>query len=170
MSDIFRTCNRCNRKIPVSDFYDPPSGARYNCKKCEYDYSVAYRNSHHGFQKEQDREYSRRNPRRRWSTACLAGHRRKWYEIEISFEELCEIASRTDFCFICGASLDWQLGNKGHMHNRSPTLDRLDNENVIRSDNVLILCYRCNATRRDRTLNEFLNYCNAVVTKFLTHT
>jgi len=48
-------------------------------------------------------------------------------------------------------------------------LDRLDNENVIRSDDVLILCYQCNATKRDRKLNEFLDYCNAFVTKFLTH-
>ena len=56
------------------------------------------------------------------------------------------------------------------MHNTSPTLDRLDNENVIRSDNVLVLCYQCNATKRDRTLSEFFDYCNAVVTKFVTRT
>lgn len=170
MSAAFRTCSRCKRRLPVSDFYDPPSGTRYNCKKCEYEYSVIYRNSHPGFQKSQDREYLRRNPRRRWSTACLAGHRRRGYRIEISFEELCEIASRADQCFICDATLDWQLGNKGHLHNRSPTLDRLDNEDVIRSDNVLILCYQCNATKRDRTLKEFLDYCRAVSVKFTTHT
>jgi len=65
--------------------------------------------------------------------------------------------------------LDWRLGNKGHMHNKSPTLDRLDNEKVIRRDNVLILCYQCNATKRDRTLNEFLDYCRAITAKFATH-
>jgi hypothetical protein len=77
-------------------------------------------------------------------------------------EELYQIAAKT--CFIYGIQIDWQLGNKGHMSNRSPTLDRLDNEEVIRRDNILILCYKCNATKRDRTLNEFLDYCNAVVT------
>lgn len=55
------------------------------------------------------------------------------------------------------------------MNNKSPTLDRLDNEEVIRSDNVLILCYKCNATKRDRTLKEFLDYCRVVVTKFHSH-
>ena len=65
--------------------------------------------------------------------------------------------------------MDWQLGNKGHMHNNSPTLDRLDNEKVIRNDNVLILCYKCNATKRDRTLKEFLDYCRAVATRFHSH-
>ena len=169
MAAAFRICNTCKRELPVSDFYSPPSGTRYNCKRCEYEYSVAYRNSHPGFQKERDREYLRRNPRRRWATACLAGHRRRGYEIQISFEELCQIASRTDFCFLCGAPLDWGLGNKGHMHNKSPTLDRLDNEGVIRSDNILILCYQCNATKRDRTLKEFLDYCRAITNKFHSH-
>lgn len=56
------------------------------------------------------------------------------------------------------------------MHNKSPTLDRLDNEQIIRSDNILILCYQCNATKRDRTLKEFLDYCRAVSVKFTTHT
>jgi len=55
------------------------------------------------------------------------------------------------------------------MHNKSPTLDRLDNENVIKRDNVLILCYQCNATKRDRTLREFLDYCRAITAKFATH-
>jgi hypothetical protein len=50
--------------------------------------------------------------------------------------------------------------------NRSPTLDRLGNENEIRSDNILILCYQCNATKRDRSLKEFLEYCRAVATRF----
>ena len=100
----------------------------------------------------------------------MAGHRRRGYKIELTYAELCEVALKTDSCFICGTMLDWQLGSKGHMNGRSPTLDRLDNEEVIRRDNILILCYKCNATKRDRTLKEFLDYCNAVVTKFSIHT
>jgi len=65
--------------------------------------------------------------------------------------------------------LDWQLGNKGRMKENSPTLDRVDNQVEIRNDNIAILCYKCNATKRDRTLREFLEYCNAVVTKFHSH-
>lgn len=167
--DVLRTCNRCNRKLPVSDFYNPPSGIRYSCKKCEYDYYVSYKKAHPGFQRERDKEYTRRNPRRRWATACLSGHRRRGYAIEMTCQELYEIALKTEYCFICGTTINWQLGNKGNMKNDSPTLDRLDNENVIRKDNILILCYKCNATKRDRTLNEFLDYCDAVVTRFHSH-
>ncbi len=84
-------------------------------------------------------------------------------------EELYQVALHTELCFICGSQIDWELGNKGHMHNRSPTLDRVDNEDVIRIDNILILCYKCNATKRDRTLKEFLDYCRAVVARFYSH-
>ncbi len=55
------------------------------------------------------------------------------------------------------------------MKNNSPTLDRLDNETVIRKNNITILCYKCNATKRDRTLSEFLDYCKAVVSRFHSH-
>jgi 5-methylcytosine-specific restriction endonuclease McrA len=89
--------------------------------------------------------------------------------VHVTFEELYHLASETDFCFICGNRLDWQLGGKGHMIKRSPTLDRLDNENEIRSDNILILCNQCNVTKRDRTLKEFLDYCEAISKKFHSH-
>jgi hypothetical protein len=55
------------------------------------------------------------------------------------------------------------------MKSNSPSLDRLDNEDVIRKDNILILCYKCDATKRDRTMEEFLSYCGAVVSKFHSH-
>ena len=83
--------------------------------------------------------------------------------------ELYELASRVDACVFCGCQLDWQLGSKGSMKNNSPTLDRIDNEDVIRRDNILIICYRCNATKRDRTLKEFIDYCQSVVARFYSH-
>jgi hypothetical protein len=55
------------------------------------------------------------------------------------------------------------------MHSNSPSLDRLDNESVIRRDNILILCYKCNATKRYRTLREFLDYCDVVVARLHSH-
>jgi hypothetical protein len=84
-------------------------------------------------------------------------------------KELYLLASKTELCFICQTRLNWQLGNKGHMNNKSPTLDRLDNGNVIRSENILILCYQCNATKRDRTLEEFVDYCKEIAKKFHSH-
>lgn len=164
-----RVCNRCKKELPISDFYTPASGVRYSCKKCDIEYSVNYKKAHPEFRRQYDREYARKNPKRRWAIACLAGHRRREFVIEMTGKELYQLASKTDLCFICGCRLNWQLGNKGKMNRNSPTLDRLDNESVIRKDNAAILCYRCNATKRERTLKEFLEYCNAVVTKFHSH-
>src|SRR6267378_6101913 len=164
-----RICNRCKRELPISDFYNPPSGMRYSCKKCDLDYARTFRLTHPEWLRQYQKEYYRRNPRRRWAIACLAGHRRRGYKIEITSKELYALALKTENCFICQAPLEWQLGNKGHMNKRSPTLDRLDNEGVIRNDNILILCYQCNATKRDRTLKEFLDYCRAVTSRFHSH-
>ena len=164
-----RVCNRCKKELPISDFYNPPSGMRYSCKKCDNEYSRNYHKTHLDDDRKYEREYARKNPRRRWANACLSGHRRRGYAVEITSEELYQIASRTEHCFICDCQIDWQLGNKGHMNNRSPTLDRLDNEKVIRKDNSLILCYQCNASKRDRTLKELVDYCEAVAKKFPSH-
>lgn len=87
----------------------------------------------------------------------------------ITSEELYRLACKTDQCYICGRRLNWQLGNKGKGKPDSPTLDRLNNENVLTRDNVVILCYSCNATKRDRSLLEFVEYCGAVATKFHSH-
>lgn len=165
-----RLCNRCKRELPISEFYTQPSGIRRICKKCDNEYSRNYHKTHPEYDKRYEKEYARRNPKRRWATACLSGHRRNGYITEITSKELYQIACKTELCFICGCQIDWQLGNKGHMHNKSPTLDRLDNGDTIRSGNVLIMCYQCNATKRDRTLKEFLDYCRVVTAKFATHT
>jgi hypothetical protein len=164
-----RLCNRCKKELPISDFYAQPFGIRRICKKCDNEYSRNYHKTHPEYYRQYEREYARKNPRRRWATACLSGHRRRGYVIQITSEELYQTASKTDLCFICGCQMDWKLGNKGYMNNRSPTLDRLNNEGVIRNDNILILCYKCNATKRDRTLKEFLDYCRAVAAKFHSH-
>ncbi len=164
-----KLCNRCKRELPISDFYSPASGVRYSCKNCDIAYSRVYNQTHPEFRRIYDKEYARKNPKRRWALACLAGHRRRGFTVEMTSKELYQLASKTESCFICGCQLDWQLRNKGTIKNESPTLDRLDNEGVLRRDNVAILCYRCNATKRDRALKEFLEYCDAVVTRFHSH-
>jgi len=164
-----RTCIRCNKELPISEFSSPPSGFRYSCKKCDIAYTKKYHETHPEERRESDKEYARKNPRRKWAMASLAGHRRRGIAVEISSNELYQMASRTDFCFICGCKLDGRLQSKGRIRSDSPSLDRLDNEGSIRKKNVAILCYRCNATKRDRTLKEFVAYCEAVVAKFHSH-
>ena len=172
-----RLCKKCGQELPISyfyliktGFYTPENpGFRHRCKKCDLEYCRNYRKTHRKETRRKEKLYECTYPRRRWSIACLAGHRRRGYSIQMTSKELYSIASVTETCFICGCQLNWELGNKGHMVSNSPTLDRIDNEEVVRKDNILILCYKCNATKRDRTFAEFVNYCASVAEKSYPH-
>ena len=167
--EVTQTCSRCKRQLSVNEFYKCASGKRYTCKKCDMEYSRNYNRTHPVFRKEYEREYARTRSKRRWSHARLASHRRRGFKVFIIGKELFQLASGTDSCFVCGCALDWQLGNKGSWKSNSPTLNRLDNGDIVTKENVAILCYRCNATKRDRSLGEFVAYCNDVAIKFYSH-
>jgi hypothetical protein len=164
-----RTCISCSKALPISRFYSPPSGFRYICRECDIHHAKDYNRAHRDEKISYDRQYANKNPRRKWAHACLASHRRNGYVTELAAKQLFELASKTDSCYFCGRRLNWGLGNKWKMRRDSPSLDRLNNEKVIRLDNVVIACYSCNATKQDRTLNEFIEYCAAVATRFHSH-
>jgi 5-methylcytosine-specific restriction endonuclease McrA len=67
-------------------------------------------------------------------------------------------------CSICGCELNHELGT-GYSSN-SPSMDRIDNEDEIRYDNIWIVCRKCNSTKSDRTMKEFYDYCKSITEKF----
>ena len=164
-----RTCLKYNKELPISGFYAPSSGFRYVCKNCDKAGSREYNRAHRAYRNQYDRNYARTNPRRKWTHACLASHRRSGYVVKLTSKELFELATKTDNCFVCGCKLNWGLGRKWKQRADNPSLDRLDNERMIRKDNVAILCYRCNATKQNRTLTQFIEYCAAVAARFHSH-
>ncbi len=95
-----------------------------------------------------------------WGSSTLYRHRMNGYKILLTHKELLEIIEKTTHCIYCGLELDWKAPRKVNVF---PSLDRIDNEKVLRKDNVQIVCRRCNVTKRDRTHAEFLEYCNLVV-------
>lgn len=164
-----RVCKRCFRRKPISDFGHSASGVRYYCKKCDSAYSRQYNETHRDWRAQCEKKYTKDDPRRRWATACPAGHRRRGFTTETSARDLYSLANKTDSCFIRGRKLDWQLLSKGRIKKDSPSLDRLDNGKVMRVDNAAILCYSCNASKRDRTLQKFVAYCAAIEERFHSH-
>src|ERR1700681_4508371 len=115
-----RLCNRCKRELPITAFYTQSPGVRRICKKCDNEYSRNYHKTHPESARKYDQERARRNPKRRWATACLSGHRRRGYDVKISSEELYQMAVHTELCFICGCQINWELGKKGRMQSDSP--------------------------------------------------
>ncbi len=103
---------------------------------------------------------SQKNYHKRWASGSLNRHRRRGYVINISIMELENLAKKSTSCPYCGIKFSW-VGNKKSRIN-SPALDRINNEKEIRLDNTEIICYRCNATKWNRTREEFIKYCGAV--------
>ena len=101
-----------------------------------------------------------------WAISSLKCHKNRGFEIDISASELVEIAMITPHCPLCGVTLFWEP-NPGKTRYESPSLDRINNENFIRKDNINIICVRCNATKGSRPLHEFIAYCKTVSERFV---
>ncbi len=109
------------------------------------------------------------NPHRMWVRATINSHKKKGFIINITIDELTEIAKDIPKCFLCGVGLSWSRGDKnGKAQFNSPSLDRINNENNINKNNIQIICYRCNSAKGTRTTQELIDYCKCV-TKINSH-
>lgn len=98
------------------------------------------------------------SPLERWAKGAVYNHKYAGYVVEFTAERLMEIAMKITKCQICGCDIK-------PLTQRQPsglTLDRMNNENVLREDNILLICRSCNNTKGSRTLKEFQEYCKMV--------
>lgn len=99
-----------------------------------------------------------------WASKTIKQHKYYGNIISITNKYLMSILDSLNRCPICGCVFVKEYG-QGIIH-ESPSLDRIDNENELREDNVQIICRRCNTIKSDRTMNDFVKYCNNVYKKF----
>lgn len=92
---------------------------------------------------------------RYWARNTIYDHKKKGNNVNVSIEYIENMAKETKYCPICGCKLDWEYGSK--LNAATPTLDRIYNENDLNKDNVWIICLRCNATKGDQNIDDFLN-------------
>lgn len=109
----------------------------------------------------QIRHFYERRPFYAWAQGTIRHHKDNGIKIEINVKELEELAINTKYCPLCGCEL--KRNNGIGPNNTSPTLDRVNGEKVIKKDNIMIMCHKCNATKRDRSLSEFIQYCEHIV-------
>lgn len=112
-------------------------------------------------------EWTQRNPYRAWSTRSISTHKTRGFTVIITRQQLEELAKNSHNCVICLRPLNWQLGNKGTVQLDSPALDRINNEMEIRPDNCQITCHSCGSTKRNRTMRDFVSYCDMVSKRFM---
>jgi hypothetical protein len=136
------------------------------------DYYKEYRANHKDAQKEyvknnktriqlKNCEWRKKNPQRSWVLKTKSGHKVAGYQFLFSDDELINLAKNTKHCFICGIPLDW-TGAKGKLNKSSPSLDRKDGKIILSLNDIQIICFECNRTKGNRTMEEFISYCENV--------
>ena len=115
------------------------------------------------------KRYRERNPEKAWASATIFSHRSKGIDVRISLKELGDIAKVSKDCALCGIVLNWKYGQKDkrQMIMKSPSLDRLNNEQFIDKNNFMIICYRCNASKGSLSLTNYISHCENVVNRNL---
>ena len=95
-----------------------------------------------------------------WGRATINNHKRRGFQVDLTVEELVENARHSTHCNLCGCDLVW---NGERVLSLIPTLDRINNENIMTKDNTQILCHRCNRMKGSMSMEEFVYYCNSIV-------
>jgi len=138
-----------------------------NREECKRKSKIYDRENKDKIGKRKKNYYTNIRPRYVWVVGTLDRHKRRNIRIDISIDELEKLVLLCNKCQICGCDLDWSYGTKGgKIRPNSPTLDRMDNENFINKNNILIVCNRCNSSKYDRTFKEFITYCKDIYQKF----
>jgi len=124
--------------------------------------SLKYNEEHKEERRKQNRKYVENHPHLKWAGDTIGNHKARGHLIVISANELEKIAKQMVYCPICDCKLKW---GPGKLSNSSPTLDRKSNENIIDKNSIWIICKRCNSSKQDRTIEEFIEYCKMVADK-----
>ena len=165
-----KCCYRCKQTKPIELFsknHCRKDGHDSLCKSCKSETESTRRQEHKTEYKNRDRTWRINHPLDSWADVSLRSHRKKGSIIDITVKELVGLARDTPNCSICGCGLNWSYGTKnGKLQSNSPTLDRTKNENTINRNNIMIICHSCNATKRNRTMDEFVEYCEMISKKF----
>lgn len=142
---MLKVCYHCKiTKSEIEFVSDKRTKKRYKlfCKECN---------------RKHIKKYIEKNRHLTWAKETLRKHGENSIIVDLSISKLSDIAKQSVYCPFCGIKLLWEIGN-GFQGN-SPTLDRINNENFINAENVMIICRSCNISKSDRTLSEFVDYC-----------
>lgn len=144
-----KQCSKCKVIKPLSSFHKDShhkDGLTSACKDCCAEYRKSYRDN---------------NPVLCWCIDTVHSHKTK-HTVLFSPKELYEKAQHTTTCPLCGCKLLYGYAKKRKLRMNSPSLDRINNDEVLTLTNTMIMCYDCNSTKRARTLDEFINYSRKI--------
>lgn len=165
-------CTRCKKTKNESDFR-PMTGkmkkerkrsVRYWCRECESEYIKSDLNKLLASNRNKRARIA--HPKKLWAQNTIGQHKMRGFNVLLSWRTLVILADKINNCPICGCELDWSVNTKQQkVKHNSPSLDRMNNELEITDKNSWIICHRCNVTKSDRTLKEFYEYCENILSR-----
>ena len=145
-------CRNCEESKTLDEFYLTGRGKPdCVCKECR---RKSYRQKYES------------NPYKSWAINTKAYHESKGIEFYIMLDELEQAARIHANCMICNTPLYYGKKLNGTKQDNSPYLDRLNNEDYVDNNNVLLVCARCHGAKKGLTLKQFLSYCKYIITRF----
>jgi len=103
------------------------------------------------------RAHYKRHPN--WRLFHSAKERVKARDMDVEFSIRKEDIVIPSHCPCCGVAL---IGGTHQDHFDAPTLDRIDNKEGYTTKNIWVICWRCNAIKRDASPAELRRIADAV--------
>jgi len=159
--------------------YNQKNKERLNKQRNEYYHShiekcrekqKQYYENHKEEHKAKCRKNEAKTPHRTWTRKTLHGHKKRGNDIQVTIDQVYELALKTTTCKYCDKILDYsQDGSKKHSPQpNSPALDRITNENILHIKNIQIICHKCNEIKNNMTHDQLVDYCAMITNKFKT--
>lgn len=167
-----KKCSRCKEEKDISLFgrnVNHDDNKHHYCKVCQNEIAKIYRENNHKKVLDSVTKY-RNDPNNKYklfASSTFNDHKRyDKYILNITKDEINHLAMNTHKCIYCNVELNYNRGNKHKTEPNSPSLDRINNENIINIKNIQIICHRCNTIKHDMSHNEFVIYCKNIANKF----
>jgi hypothetical protein len=101
-----------------------------------------------------------------WVQRTIYNHKKQGHIVEFKAEDLLKMVENIDLCSLCGRKLDWKRYEGKITYSNRPTLDRLNNENIMTLDTVQIICLKCNSMKFNCTIPELIAWAHKVIDKY----
>lgn len=165
-----RVCYICKQLLPIEKFSKEKrtkDGYKFQCKSCDKvlinNYLVKKRAEDSEYDKKTRQKFKSKRYKYVWASNTIGGHKRNGFTCDFRPKELEKFVLNIDNCQFCNKQFNW-MNTK--VSNDSPTMERLNNEKIIKLDKIAIICHQCNCSKSNLNFNEFVEYCSRIYNKF----
>lgn len=160
----FKQCSSCKKLLDNSSFYNDkstPSGLSSACKSCNKNIMKNFRKNNPDIVIKRREKYKESlGPYLYWARSSINHHKRQNSEICFSAEDLAEFSKNKISCPWCKIELSW---GSNTLMNSTPSLENLNLKKVLQLDDIEIVCFKCNTSKSDRTLSDYIEYIEKIL-------